>query len=174
MQLLVCPGYHSPALTHAFLRSLLGVLTPQRLWVLPAAVTPWSASWLLNAEQRPQQDCVLHVVAFSAGVVAAYPLVLGWQKMGGASRLIAIDGWGMPLLGISDIYRVSHDRWTHRTTYFPTPAEGNGYFYADPAVEHLDLWQSPHLTTGLGSLDTLALRPMTALEFICTVLLLKK
>ncbi|MGD1948076.1 MAG: hypothetical protein ACFB14_00300 [Leptolyngbyaceae cyanobacterium] len=170
MQLLICPGYHSPALTNAFLQSLLGVLTPEQLWVLPIDAMPRAMFWLLNAEQRPQQECLLQIVAFSAGVVAVYPLVLAWQKMGGTSRLIAVDGWGMPLLCASDIYRVSHDRWTHSTTYFPTPAEGAGYFYAEPAVDHLHLWQSPHLAKGRGSLAASAPRSMMALEFICAVL----
>ncbi len=166
MQLLICSGYHSPDLTHAFLQALLKVITPDRLWVLPIWSAPVALPWLLSSgHEAPRPDCPLQVIAFSAGVVAAYPLLLAWQGMGGNCRLIAIDGWGMPLLGNLVIYRMSHDHWTHRTTYFPTAAESRGYFYAQPAVEHLKLWHSPHLATGIGRLGPIA-QPMTALEFI--------
>ena len=172
MQLLICPGYHSSDLTHAFLQSLLGVVTPERLWILPIGPIPGAAlPWLLTSRQTPQKDQVLQVIGFSAGVVAAYLLVMAWQGMGGTSRLIAVDGWGMPLPGDLSIYRMSHDRWTHRTTHFPTADESQGSFYAYPAVDHLALWQSPHMTKGVGSIGNLP-RSMTALEFISAVLLL--
>lgn len=170
MQLLICSGYHSPDLTHSFLQSLLKVVTPAHLWVLPVGSVSELLSMLLKGKPAPQTDQLLQVIGFSAGVVAAYPLVTAWQSLGGTSRLIAIDGWGMPLLGDLSIYRMSHDQWTHRTTYFPSPGESNGYFYASPAVDHLTLWQSPHTTQGMGTLSKAAPYPMTALEFICSVL----
>lgn len=169
MQLLICPGYHSPDLTYAFLQSLLGELTPERLWILPVGVSPGAIPWLLTSSQRPQLDRLLQIVAFSAGVVAAYPLALAWQAMGGRGRMVAVDGWGMPLVGDLAIYRMSHDRWTHRTTYFPTPVESKGYFYAHPAVDHLSIWQSPQLSKGIGAIGN-QIGSMTALEFICAVL----
>lgn len=169
MQLLICSGYHSSDLTHDFLQSLLRVITPDRLWVLPIGAAPMALPWLLSSRQAPRRDCPLHVIAFSAGVVAAYPLLLAWQSMGGNCRLIAVDGWGMPLPGNLTIFRISHDRWTHRTTYFPTAAESKGSFYAQPAVDHLKLWQFPHLATGMGGLGAIA-QPMTALEFISAAL----
>lgn len=168
MQLLICSGYHSPDLTHDFMQALLQVLTPDRLWIRPIWSAPELGPWILSAS-APQQDRLLHVIAFSAGVVVAYPLLMAWQHMGGTSRCIAIDGWGMPLLGNLDIYRMSHDRWTHNTTYFPSPQESQGYFYSDPAVDHLAIWQTPHTTHGFGAINTTA-GPMTALQFICTVL----
>ena len=47
----------------------------------------------------------------------------------------------MPLTGNFPIYRVSHDYFTH----WSSGLLGAGYkgFYADPEVEHLDLWRSP-------------------------------
>lgn len=169
MQLLICPGYHSADLTHDFLQSLLKVVQPERLWILPMGPIPGAGlPWLLNTESAPHKNQVLHVIGFSAGVVAAYPLVMAWQGIGGTSRLIALDGWGMPLLGMQALYRMSHDRWTHDTTYFPTACESKGYFYAEPAVEHLKLWQSPQVTKGIGAIGT-APQPMTALEFIGAV-----
>ncbi len=165
MQLLIFPGYHASALTDSFLHSLLRVVTPDRLWVLPLWASPGALPWLLTSPQAPQLNQMLYIIAFSAGVVAMYPLALAWQGMGGTSRVVAVDGWGMPLLGNLAIYRMSHDRWTHRTTYFPSAAESRGYFYAEPAVEHLALWQSPHLARGMGAIGSLP-RPMTALEFM--------
>ncbi|EKV02213.1 hypothetical protein Lepto7375DRAFT_4434 [Leptolyngbya sp. PCC 7375] len=169
MQLLICSGYHSSDLTYDFLQSLLRVITPERLWVMPIWAAPGTLPWLLNSPQAPRRDRLLQVIAFSAGVVAAYPMLMTWTKMGGSSRLIAIDGWGMPLLGDLEIYRMSHDHWTHRTTYFPAAIESQGYFYSDPAVEHLTLWHSPDSTTGIGAINARS-QPMTALEFICSVL----
>lgn len=185
MQLLICPGYHPPALTHDFLQSLLAHLTParsldlspdcssgrspERLWVLPIGASPLGLPWLLSSPQAPQLAQPLSVIAFSAGVVAAYPLLMAWKGLGGTGRLIAVDGWGMPLPGDLAIYRISHDHWTHRTTYLPSPAESRGYFYCQPAVDHLTLWQLPQLSQGMGDLGT-GVAPMTALEFICGAL----
>lgn len=171
MQLLICSGFHAPALTHDFLQSLFKVLRPERLWILPVGSGPGALSGLLRGQQAPQLDQRLQVIGFSAGVVAAYPLLLAWQAMGGTSRLIAIDGWGMPLPGDLAIYRVSHDAWTHRTTYFPAPAESCGYFYAEPAVDHLTLWQAPQTTVGIGAIGQGVPGTMTALEFMGAVLL---
>lgn len=169
MQILICPGYHSSELTHSFVQSLRGVLTPERLWVLPIWASP-ALPWLLTAGSLPQQDWPLHIIAFSAGVVAAYPFALVWQGMGGTVRMIAVDGWGMPLVGLLSVYRMSHDRWTHRTTYCPSSAESRGYFYAHPAVDHLSMWRSPQLIGGLGTTRTMSAHSMTALEFIYDVL----
>ena len=170
MQLLLCPGYNSCDLTHAFLQSLLAAITPDCLWVLPIWTASGNLPWLLTAKNAPQTRQPLNVIAFSAGVVAAYPLVMAWQSMGGTSRLIAIDGWGMPLPGHLSIYRMSHDHWTHRTTYFPSAAESQGYFYACPGVDHLALWQSPHRAIGRGSMGKVE-SSMTALEFLYAVLM---
>ncbi|MGB3188280.1 MAG: hypothetical protein WBB43_02490, partial [Limnoraphis sp.] len=60
--------------------------------------------------------------------------------------LIALDGWGVPLGGNFPIYRISHDRFTH----WSSALLGGGVesFYADPPVEHLDLWSSPQTARG--------------------------
>lgn len=170
MQLLIFPGYHSPKLTDSFLHSMLQVVTPDQYWVVPMWTYPVALPWLLTHPQKPQLDQSLQIVAFSAGVVAAYPLILGWQHLGGRSTLIAMDGWGMPLWGNLTIYRISHDRWTHDTTYLPSPAESTGYFYAEPTVEHLELWQSPDQIQGMGAMGTTA-ASMTMREFIAAALM---
>ena len=169
MQLLISPGCHSPELTHSFLRSLRSATTPQRLWLLPICLSPGGVPGLLHNQLTPQLDQPLHIIAFSAGVVVAYPIALAWQSMGGTSHMIAMDGWGMPLPGKLRIYRMSHDRWTHDTTYFPSASESQGSFYADPAVEHLTLWQSPELVLGQGLIGETC-QSMTAMEFIAMAL----
>lgn len=169
MQLLICPGYHSARLTVSFVRCLQRRVSPRQLWVLSLGEAGNALPWLLNSSQGPCQNQVLKIIGFSAGVVAAYPLALAWHCRGGQVRLIAMDGWGMPLMGGFPVYRMSHDRWTHDTTYLPSPRESHGYFYAEPAVSHLDFWQSPQATVGTGSLDGLV-QGMTALDFIAAAL----
>lgn len=169
MQLLICPGYHSSDLTDDFLRCLKQHVSPTRLWVVPVWQTLGALPWLLQTHEPPDPNQPLQIIAFSAGVVAAYPLVLAWQHMGGQVQLLALDGWGMPLLGAEKVYRISHDRWTHTTTYWPSPQESAGYFYAEPAVDHLFLWQSPQATLGIGDVGGSS-QVMTALEFIAMVL----
>ena len=170
MQLLISPGFYSPELTAAFLQSLCSVVTPERLWVLPACLFAEGFSKASsNYQQILQYDQPLHIIAFSAGVVAAYPIALTWQAMGGISHMIAMDGWGMPLLGNFRVHRLSHDRWTHDTTYFPSASESAGAFYADPAVDHLTLWQSPNAAQGRGEIGGIW-QSMTALEFIVAAL----
>ena len=87
------------------------------------------------------------IIAFSAGVVAGFTAACQWQQQGGTIKgLIAFDGWGVPLLGDFPIYRVSHDEFTHYSSAIL--GTGNISFYADPAVDHLDLWRSPHQVRG--------------------------
>lgn len=169
MRLLVFPGYHSPDLTASFLRSLRRRVAPGQLWVWPISQTWGDLPGVLFDQQTGQPDALLHIITFSAGAVAAYPWAMAWQRWGGRVRLIAMDGWGMPLVGGGSIYRMSHDLYTHRTTYFPSPMEGEGYFYADPAIAHLSFWRSPHAVCGMGAIDGVV-QPMTALDFIATVL----
>ena len=169
MQLIVCPGFHSPELTASFLRGLHRRVSPTRLWVWPISEAWGSVPWLLSDCHGLRKDMWLHIIGFSAGVVASYPLALAWQSMGGKVRLIAMDGWGMPLVGGQSVYRMSHDRYTHLTTCFPSPGEGKGYFYAEPAIDHLSFWRAPHAVCGVGALDGVV-QPMTALDFMATVL----
>jgi hypothetical protein len=63
--------------------------------------------------------------------------------------LIAIDGWGLPLVGNFPIHRVSHDFFTHCSTFTCGPATSS--FYADPGIGHLDLWRSPQSAVGWSS-----------------------
>ena len=111
-------------------------------------------------------------IGFSAGVVGTAGAALRWQmqSVGGVKGLIAIDGWGVPLGGNFPIHRISHDYFTHWSSallggsahreeprsplkVFPscqslTPRGGGDSFYAEPGVEHQELWRSPHLAWG--------------------------
>lgn len=67
--------------------------------------------------------------------------------MGGQiRRLWAIDGWGVPLVGDFPIHRLSHDWFTYESSKLL--GAGLDSFYADPTVEHLDIWRSPQTTHG--------------------------
>ena len=146
----ICPGIHSQKLTHDFLRefvpSLLDVV------VFPTDRYPAYSAWhliqFLDAQRREsslggvKRFFPVLFVGFSAGVVAAIAAAWYWQLMGRSVKaLVAIDGWGVPLYGNFPIHRMSHDWFTHWSS---TMGEQLGdCFYADPAVEHLDLWRSP-------------------------------
>lgn len=86
-------------------------------------------------------------LSFSAGAVGAMGAARIWQQEGGrVQAFIALDGWGVPLLGNFPFYRLSHDRFTHWSSALL--GRGEESFYADPEVEHLTLWQMPHRVTG--------------------------
>jgi hypothetical protein len=86
-------------------------------------------------------------IGFSAGVVGAIAAAWGWQLQGGhVQAFIAIDGWGVPLFGDFSIHRMSHDYFTHWSSTWPFSGQDN--FYADPPVDHLDLWRKPHAVKG--------------------------
>ncbi|MEL6248968.1 MAG: hypothetical protein AAFY78_19540 [Cyanobacteria bacterium J06648_16] len=138
-QLLMSPGFHSPTLTDALITAL-AVHQP----VLPV---PLRVSDFLARYPDPVVAPPIGILAFSAGVVATVPLLWRWQQAGGqVAGLIALDGWGVPLLGDYPIYRLSHDRFTHRSS-LPL-GSGPLNFYADPPVPHLALWQSPQTALG--------------------------
>lgn len=143
MQILICPGMHSPALTERFITALQ--LPLDRVSVFPSDRQPvYSPQQIL--EFFSPSDSVL-IIGFSAGVVGAIAAARIWQRQGiRVSAFIAIDGWGVPLFGEFPIHRVSHDRFTH----WSSALLGGGVtsFYADPPVEHLSLWHSPQVALG--------------------------
>jgi hypothetical protein len=104
----------------------------------------------------------LVLIGFSAGVVGAMGAALGWQAMGGTVKaLLAIDGWGVPLLGEFPIHRLSHDSFTHWSSAWLGAGEDS--FYADPGVAHLDFWRSPQTAEGWWLAPDRA-KPPTALS----------
>lgn len=143
---------HAPEITECFLRSLLPRLQrpPDALWTQPEGGSGLFGTPILSTLQgqgSPSALGPISIVAFSAGVVGAAQAISRWQELGGQlACLIAIDGWGVPLGGDYPIYRLSHDAFTHWSCGWLGSGAVN--FYADPAVEHLSLWQAPDQVVG--------------------------
>ena len=148
---IICPGIHDLQLTQDFLealRSSEGNLLSSlinNILIFPTEDYPaYSAIHILEFLQRQIHEVKtpLVFISFSAGVVGAIGAAWSWELLGGKVKaFIAIDGWGVPLSGNFPIHRLSHDYFT----YWSSALLGGGEdsFYADPAVEHLELWKSP-------------------------------
>lgn len=163
MSVLICPGMHETALTQSFIAGVRSSLKPgakeefEQWLVYPTDKYPaYSMIHMLHFLRhdlasterfRSRLQAPLVVIAFSAGVVGAIGAALAWQQMGGVIKaLIAVDGWGVPLYGDFPIHRISHDSFTHWSSALIGTGEDN--FYADPAVDHLELWRSPQTAQG--------------------------
>jgi hypothetical protein len=157
MNICICPGFHSPQLTQSFLQELsLSVNSTSTLSVntrtfIAKSYTVLSAIHILQdltkTYGQPHQATPVLFISFSAGVIGALSAAWGWQLLGGKVKaVIAIDGWGVPLMGNFPIHRLSHDYFTHQTSIVINPSEDS--FYADPGVEHLQMWRSPSTVTG--------------------------
>ncbi len=123
----------------------------QMLWY--GAGDPWNSlaisQWLDHQEIAVGSKGI--VIAFSAGVVGAAGLIgSGWLV--GLSRrvkwqkVIAVDGWCVPLVLPVPVVRLSHDLETHWNGLLL--GSGETQFYADPFVSHVQLWQDPDQVMG--------------------------
>lgn len=177
--ILICPGFHDPKLTQHFLVGMVeaGMNQPQpeNLLIFPTEkYPPYSVIDLFNfLDQTVKKADPVTFISFSAGVVAAIGAALSWQQMGGNIKaLIALDGWGVPLVGNFPIYRISHDSFTDWSSALL--GGGTESFYADPAVEHLELWRSPQTAKGWWNHQTSTnlktATPTTAALFILDIL----
>lgn len=152
MTIIICPGIHEPELTEQFVQGIQNIIGKQKYLIFPAhQYPPYSAiavyGWLQKQSFSILETKSLSFIAFSAGVVGAIGAAWAWQfQRGEINRFIAFDGWGMPLIGDFPIYRVSHDYFTHWSSAIT--GENACNFYADPQLEHLELWRSPHLCWG--------------------------
>ncbi|EAZ90430.1 hypothetical protein [Crocosphaera chwakensis] len=174
---LICPGFHDLALTDSFLTNFShSSINRENLLIFPTdKYPPYSGFHLLHYLQKKcyEKSQKLTIIAFSAGVVAAITAAWQWQLQGNTIKgLIAFDGWGVPLFGPFPIYRVSHDQFTHDSSILL--GTGSINFYADPAVEHLDLWRSPHLVQGwmtqtISSKQTMVSQ-MSLIDFLITII----
>jgi hypothetical protein len=150
--LVICPGFHEKELTAqlmAWLNRFAEDYSCDCL-IFPVEQYPaYSAFHLLDfLYQQPNTiDQPLVFIAFSAGVVAAIGAATVLQVVGKSVQgLIAIDGWGVPLTACFPIYRLSHDYFTHWSSALL--GAGQESFYADPPVEHLQMWRSPQTVQG--------------------------
>jgi hypothetical protein len=155
--LIICPGIHEPQLTQDFLEGLNGSETgnspsclSENVLIFPTQDYPaYSAVHIVEFLQSHPNLLKMPIVfiSFSAGVAGAIGAAWGWQLLGGTVKaFIAFDGWGVPLYGNFPIHRLSHDYFTYWSSALLGSGEDN--FYADPAVEHLDLWRSPYTCQG--------------------------
>lgn len=172
MRLIICPGIHSPDLTTSFI-SALPDLPPY--WIVPADRPVYSGyhvlTWLLQQDQPFAQPTIW--IGFSAGVVGAMPAAIAFAGLGGqVQRLIAIDGWGVPLFAPFPIHRLSHDWFTHWSSALL--GSGDSQFFADPPALHLDLWRSPQQVQGWrvtpGDGDRTERSAITAAQFLTQLL----
>ena len=156
MKVIICPGIHQTQLTDRFFKSLFGndlnnLTSSNNSKYLIFSTESFPAyspfhiyQWLDKPEITSEE---LFFICFSAGVVggigAALALRLKQVKIKG---FVAVDGWGVPLLGDFPIYRFSHDYFTHWSSAFL--GAGKEAFYCDPPVPHLTLWERPEACTG--------------------------
>jgi hypothetical protein len=154
---IICPGIHDLQLTQNFLEQLqcsetsnLSHRWTQKVLIFPTQDYPaYCAIHILEFLQRRIDQITVPIVfiSFSAGVAGAIGAAWGWQLLGGTVKaFIAFDGWGVPLYGNFPIHRLSHDYFTHWT--WALLGAGGDSFYADPPIEHLDLWRSPNTCQG--------------------------
>jgi hypothetical protein len=174
---IVCPGIHDVELTQEFIAGLSNIQANNwQFLVFPTQDYPAYSAIHIVDFLRSQINNIkqpIALISFSAGVVGAIGAASSWQLLGGnVKTLIAIDGWGVPLAGNFPIHRLSHDYFTHWSSALL--GAGDDSFYADPAVEHLELWQSPDSCNGwcmqqnmMGKLER---RYMIAAEFIIYLL----
>ncbi len=180
MSIFICPGFHIPQLTQSFLQELSlsnsdSILSVNTRTLKPKSYTVVSAVHILQdlikAYGQPRQATPVLFISFSAGVLGALGAAWGWQLLGGKVKaVIAIDGWGVPLMGNFPIHRLSHDYFTHQTSVVVNPSEDS--FYADPGVEHLQMWRSPSTVTGwaTSAINFPARSHLNAAEFILMLL----
>lgn len=142
MTVIIIPGIHPPELTQSFLQ---GIKAPENWLIFPTEDYPaYSAIEVLKFLKKSQTTESVLFISFSAGVVGGIGAAIAYQLSGiKVKAFIAVDGWGVPLTGNFPIHRVSHDFFTHWSTF-----SGADSFYAEPGVEHRYLWSNPQTTVG--------------------------
>ncbi len=158
MEIIICPGIHSAHLTSTFVSGLQGEIPPNSNLNTSVNILTYpyhnclSLSGLhifqfLQSQLRDKLESPLLFIGFSAGVVGAMVAAWQWQMwMGNVKALIAIDGWGVPGWANFPVHRISHDNFTHWSSKILGSGVNN--FYADPPVEHLEIWRSPQKVSG--------------------------
>ncbi|MBR8839797.1 MAG: hypothetical protein DSM106950_38810 [Stigonema ocellatum SAG 48.90 = DSM 106950] len=149
MSIIICPGIHEPGLTQNFVSKFK--VNPVNLLVFPGegllTLSGFHIVQFLHQRLGSWKHQPVLFISFSAGVVGAIVAAYKWQLLGGQVKaFIAIDGWGVPLWGNFPIHRMSHDYFTHWSSSLLGSGQNN--FYANPPVDHLEMWRSPQNVQG--------------------------
>ncbi len=150
MTIIICPGIHEQVLTDRFVSQLFGdssnnINYPNILIPPNEGILPISGLHVLQFLRKNiggnQQNAPLPVISVSAGVIGAFIAACLWELQGGKVKaFIAIDGWGVPLFASFPIHRLSHDYFTHWSSLLLGGGATN--FYAEPSVNHLEMWSN--------------------------------
>ncbi|NJM68958.1 MAG: hypothetical protein HC862_01355 [Scytonema sp. RU_4_4] len=163
MSIIICPGIHESALTQCFvsgwIEQVINEAKNQKkvdLLIFPGesglALSAFHILQFLHKHLQDRIESPVVFISFSAGVVGSILAAHKWQQIGGyVKAFIAIDGWGVPMWGNFPIHRMSHDYFTHWSSSLLGSGENN--FYADPPVDHHQMWRSPQTVQGC-SLDS--------------------
>ncbi|GAB1541997.1 hypothetical protein NUACC21_46700 [Scytonema sp. NUACC21] len=181
MSIILCPGIHEPGLTQSFVSAWLDRqarygATDRKIGDILVFPTNGCLSLsalhifkFLHESLGNRLESPVVFISFSAGAVGAILAAHMWQIFGGhVKAFIAIDGWGVPLFGNFPIYRMSHDYFTHWSSCLL--GSGHSNFYADPSVDHLEMWRSPQTVHGYwvdsSTGDFLPKERLSAFEFL--------
>lgn len=153
-KLVICGGIHPLNWTNSFLKNInfesLNIKKEDILIIdnnLSSAYDGKNIYQNLVNNYGQKYQTPLIFIGFSAGVVGALIASRLWQRYGGKIlALIAVDGWGVPLIADFPIYTLSHDYFTHLTLIkFDHQIDS---FYSYPSVSHEQIWRSPSETKG--------------------------
>lgn len=177
----ICGGFNSPVLTTNFYDYLTTISNnfnenntiifqldrTQNLTKKSGEIIyPYDGINLYQYLRKKYQNLSLYnltFIGFSAGVIGAIIAGNLWQKNGGkVNKLLAFDGWGVPLISDFPCYRISHDYITH-LGYFG--GEKNA-FYCYPSVSHQQLWQNPQNIKGWWQVELGIKTKSTLSEFL--------
>jgi hypothetical protein len=165
MTIIICPGIHEQVLTERFVLQLFGNnsnnsnlnssknLNYPNILIFPSeGILPVSGLHVLQFLDRNlggnKQKTPITLISFSAGVIGAFIAACLWELQGGKVKaFVAIDGWGVPLFANFPIYRLSHDYFTHWSSLLL--GGGKTSFYAEPCVNHLEMWGNPQAVMGI-------------------------
>ncbi|MGB3296354.1 MAG: hypothetical protein WBB01_25490, partial [Phormidesmis sp.] len=115
LPVIIGPGFHAARLTNQMVRSLPDFTHPYIISALPAdpfGVFDWLTQTLGSPQDSQSNPLPLVAIGFSAGVVGLTGALTLWQQQGGTvAQFFALDGWGMPIVGLP-VCRLSHDRFT--------------------------------------------------------------
>lgn len=161
-------GFNSTILTtdfFAYLKTIINDINEENTIIIPNdLIQPYDGlniyKYIMENHRKFLDSTSIIFIGFSAGVVGAIIAGNLWEKNGGkVETLLAFDGWGVPLIANFPCYRISHDYFTHLTSF---GCEKNA-FYASPSVSHLQLWRSPKNVQGYWKM-ALGIKKKASLE----------